>query len=108
MEAADTAWILISAALVIFMVPGLAFVLRRHEPIQEHAEHVDDEHDLPWNCADSLVRCGLQPLLYGQQSVDRVIRRIVLGGHQRHRFEGRVLRLHVCVNHSSADSWRGG
>ena len=37
----STAWMLISSALVLLMVPGLALVLRRPRPPQERADHDD-------------------------------------------------------------------
>ena len=42
---ADTAWMLISTALVLLMTPALAF-FRRARSQQERAEHDDDEFHL--------------------------------------------------------------
>ena len=43
MDTGNTAWVLISAALVLFMTPGLALLLRRHGPLEERARHADAE-----------------------------------------------------------------
>ena len=43
MDTGNTAWVLISTALVLFMTPGLALLLRRHGPRQERARHAHAE-----------------------------------------------------------------
>ena len=40
---ADTAWMLVSTALVLLMTPALGVLLRRPGPLEERAQHDDDE-----------------------------------------------------------------
>ena len=40
---ADTAWMLVATALVLLMTPGPRLLLRRPGPVQELAQHHDDE-----------------------------------------------------------------
>ena len=40
---ADTAWMLVSTALVLLMTPGAGVLLRRSGPGEERAQHDDDE-----------------------------------------------------------------
>ena len=46
MNQADTAWMLISTALVLLMTPALALLLRRAGALEERAQHHDDEFHL--------------------------------------------------------------
>ena len=39
----DTAWVLMSAALVLLMTPGLAFFYGGMVRVQERPQHADDE-----------------------------------------------------------------
>ena len=55
MDPGDAAWVLASAALVLFMTPGLAFFYGGMDRQQERAEHADDELLVP---ADRAARCG--------------------------------------------------
>ena len=42
-DTGDTAWLLAASALVLLMAPGPRALLRRHGPLQERAEHDDDD-----------------------------------------------------------------
>ena len=48
MNSGDIAWMLISTALVVFMVPGLALFYGGHGQVKECIEHAKYEHVLHW------------------------------------------------------------
>jgi hypothetical protein len=50
MNGADTAWMLVATALVLLMTPALAFFYGGLVPIEERAEHDDDELHLAGLC----------------------------------------------------------
>ena len=43
-DTGDTAWMLTATALVLLMTPALGPLLRRARALEEHAQHVHDEH----------------------------------------------------------------
>lgn len=62
-DTGDTAWVLISAALVMLMTPGLAFFLRRHGAQQKRT---DDNYAELFYCGNGKRAVGavrLQPCL---------------------------------------------
>ncbi len=61
MDSGDTAWVLISTALILFMTPGLAFFYARHGPFEERARHAHAE----------LLRDGADLGVCGRSSASR-------------------------------------
>ena len=60
-DTGNTAWLLISSALVLLMTPGSGAVLRRPEPVQGRPEHDDDELLRDRAHLDSLARSTASP-----------------------------------------------
>ena len=58
MNQADTAWMLISTALVLLMTPALAFFYGGLVPLEECPQHHDDEFHLSGVCRRSLAVLG--------------------------------------------------
>ena len=114
-DAGNTAWVLVSAALVLFMTPGPRVVLRRHGAGQARARdaHAEllrdgDRHRL----VDDL-RLLARVRRLRQRRMDRQLRLRRVEGHDQHRHEhrdpdARVRRVPADVrgDHARADHRR--
>ena len=98
-DTGDTAWLLVSSALVLLMTPALALFYGGHGPAEERALHAhalvrgDPDREHPVGALRLLARVRRRPCRGSSAALDFVGLTGVAGARPRHRAAPRVRRV---------------